>query len=96
MILNRASLDRGYGRCLVYRNQKATMKRYANQTADRILGPLVEADTKKPTWKHNVLDLDGIASPGLPVVNKQVVVNKSMPTVTRDPLGNVIFLTKIL
>lgn len=87
IILNRASLDRGYGRCLVYRNAKATMKRYANQTADRILGPLVDANTKKPIWRHNILDIDGIASPGLKVNNKQVMVNKSMPAVTRDPLN---------
>jgi len=31
IVLNRSALDRGYGRCLVYRNQKATMKRYSNQ-----------------------------------------------------------------
>ena len=31
IVLNKAALDRGYGRCLVYRNQKATMKRYSNQ-----------------------------------------------------------------
>ena len=86
IILNRASLDRGYARCLVYRNSKTTMKRYANQTADRILGPLVDPSTKKPIWKHDVLDLDGIASPGLQVETKQVLVNKSMPTVTRDPI----------
>ena len=40
IILNRASLDRGYGRCLVYRNQKCSLKRYANQTYDRILGKI--------------------------------------------------------
>ena len=34
-VLNKASLDRGYGRCLVYRNQKCILKRYANQTSDR-------------------------------------------------------------
>ena len=44
IILNRASLDRGYGRCLVYRNSKTTMKRYGTQAADRILGPLVDAN----------------------------------------------------
>ena len=87
IVLNRASLDRGYGRCLVYRNAKATLKRYANQTSDRVLGPLVDAETKKPIWKHEVIDLDGIASPGLRIDNKQVLVNKSMPAVTRgDPL----------
>jgi DNA-directed RNA polymerase beta subunit len=35
IVLNRAALDRGYGRCLVYRNQKATMKRYSNQVSFR-------------------------------------------------------------
>jgi len=89
IILNRASLDRGYGRCLVYRNAKATIKRYANQTVDRVLGPLVDAETKKPIWKHQVIDLDGIASPGLKIESKQVMVNKSMPAVTRgDPLDS--------
>ena len=88
IILNRASLDRGYGRCLVYRNQKAILKRYANQTFDRVMGPLVDAETKKPIFKHDVIDIDGIASPGLPVVNRQVLVNKSMPAVTRGDALN--------
>ena len=40
IILNKASLDRGYGRCLVYKNAKCSLKRYANQTSDRVLGEL--------------------------------------------------------
>jgi len=64
IVLNKAALDRGYGRCLVYRNSKATMKRYSNQ--------VVDAATKKPIWRHDILDLDGIASPGLKCENKQV------------------------
>ncbi|KAE8752263.1 hypothetical protein FOCC_FOCC001056 [Frankliniella occidentalis] len=82
LILNKASIDRGYGRCLVYRNSKCTMKRYANQTFDRILGPLVDADTKKPIWRHDILDVDGIAAPGEMVQDRQTLVNKSMPTVS--------------
>ncbi|KAJ4436785.1 DNA-directed RNA polymerase III subunit RPC2 [Periplaneta americana] len=87
LILNKASIDRGYGRCLVYRNAKCTLKRYANQTYDRILGPLIDADTKKPTWKHDILDADGIAAPGEKAQNRQVLVNKSMPTVTLNPIN---------
>lgn len=62
----------GYGRCLVYRNAKCIMKRYPNRTFDRILGPLVDADTKKPIWRHDILDVDGIAAPGEMIQDRQV------------------------
>uniref|UniRef100_A0A0C9R872 DNA-directed RNA polymerase n=1 Tax=Fopius arisanus TaxID=64838 RepID=A0A0C9R872_9HYME len=47
LILNKASIDRGYGRCLVYRNSKTSLKKYANQTFDKIMGPLIDSTTKK-------------------------------------------------
>jgi len=87
IILNNASLDRGYGRCLVYRNQKCALKRYANQTSDRVLGPLVDAETRAPIFRHQALDRDGISATGSQINNKQVLINKAMPTVTRDPLS---------
>ena len=83
LILNRASLDRGFGRCFVYKKQTCSLKRYANQTFDRILGPSRDAATNKPIWKHEVLDQDGICAPGERVTSKQVLVNKSVPTVTQ-------------
>ncbi|XP_014670724.1 PREDICTED: DNA-directed RNA polymerase III subunit RPC2-like [Priapulus caudatus] len=86
LVLNKASLDRGFARCLVYRKQNCVLKRYANQTFDRVMGPLLDATTKKPIWRHTVLDSDGIAAPGLRAESKQVLVNKSMPTVTASPL----------
>lgn len=45
------------------------------QSTDRILGPLVDAATKKPIWRHDILDLDGIAQPGLKCENKQVITS---------------------
>ncbi|XP_076354382.1 RNA polymerase III subunit RpIII128 isoform X2 [Tachypleus tridentatus] len=86
IVMNKASLDRGFGRCLVYRSQKCTLKRYINQTFDRVLGPMIDATTRKPIWKHEVLDADGIAAPGERVESRQVVVNKSMPAVTMNPI----------
>ncbi|TNN00607.1 DNA-directed RNA polymerase III subunit RPC2 [Takifugu rubripes] len=86
LILNKASLDRGFGRCLVYKNSKCTLRRYTNQTFDKVMGPMLDAATRKPIWRHNILDADGICSPGERVENKQVLVNKSMPTVTQTPL----------
>ena len=83
LVINKASLDRGFGRCLVYRKQTCSLKRYANQTFDRILGPSRDAQTGKPLWKHAVLDQDGICAPGERVSNRQVLVNKSVPLVTQ-------------
>ena len=83
LIMNGASLDRGFGRCIVYKKQVCSLKRYANQTFDRILGPTRDAQTGKPIWKHEVLDQDGICGPGERVSNRQVLVNKSVPVVTQ-------------
>ncbi|XP_034950653.1 DNA-directed RNA polymerase III subunit RPC2 [Chelonus insularis] len=87
LILNKASIDRGYGRCLVYRNVKTTLKKYTNQTSDIILGPLIDNNTKKPMWKHDIIDSDGIAAPGEMVENKKIMINKSVPAVTISPVN---------
>ncbi|XP_054013981.1 DNA-directed RNA polymerase III subunit RPC2 isoform X2 [Hylaeus anthracinus] len=91
LILNKASIDRGFGRCLIYRNAKCTLKRYANQTYDRIMGPLIDSNTKKPVWKHDIIDSDGIAAPGEMAENRKVMVNKSAPSANIGPVtsGNV-------
>lgn len=82
LILNKASLNRGYGRCLVYKNTKCTVKRYTNQTYDRIMGPSKDANTNRVIFKHEALDSDGIVSPGEMVQNKQTMINKEMPSVS--------------
>ncbi|MGH0116485.1 UNVERIFIED_CONTAM: hypothetical protein FKN15_009618 [Acipenser sinensis] len=64
LVLNKASLDRGFGRCLVYRNAKCVLKRYTNQTFDKVMGPMLDAATRKPIWRHGILDADGLCSPG--------------------------------
>lgn len=55
----------GFGRCLVYKNAKCTLKRYTNQTFDKVMGPMLDAATRKPIWRHEILDADGICSPGM-------------------------------
>ncbi|CAF3552571.1 unnamed protein product [Rotaria socialis] len=87
LILNKASLDRGFGRCIVYKKQVVSMKRYPNQTCDKIKGPLINIDTKKPKWEHEVLDMDGIVGVGEIVENKQVLVNKYTPNSTTMTLA---------
>lgn len=38
------------------------MKRYANQTYDRIMGPIKDALTNKAIFKHDASDTDGIVA----------------------------------
>ena len=87
LVLNKSSLDRGFGRCLVYRKQTCSLKRYANQSYDRILGPSRDSQTGKIIWKHEALDQDGIVAPGEKLSNRQVMVNKSVPVVTQRVTG---------
>ncbi|CAF2560444.1 unnamed protein product [Rotaria sp. Silwood2] len=87
LILNKSSLDRGFGRCIVYKKQVVAMKRYPNQTCDKIKGPLINIETKKPKWEHEVLDMDGIVGVGEIVDNKQVLVNKYTPSSTTMTLA---------
>lgn len=42
-MLNKASLDRGFGRCIVLKKNVTSVKRYPNQTVDRIVAPPDEA-----------------------------------------------------
>ena len=43
---------------------QVVLKRYPNQTFDKVMGPMVDAATKEPIWRHKVLDQDGIVAPG--------------------------------
>lgn len=82
LIINKASLDRGFGRCQVLRNTKCSLKKYSNQTFDRIMGPSIEAESKQKISKHEVLDDDGIVAVGEQVTWGQVMINKSVPTLS--------------
>lgn len=48
------------------------------------MGPMLDANTRKPIWRHQLLDPDGIAAPGEKAENKQVLVNKYTPSVTEQ------------
>ncbi|KAK6044598.1 DNA-directed RNA polymerase, beta subunit, partial [Cooperia oncophora] len=81
LVLNKASLDRGYGRCLVYKHAKGTARKYPNQTYDRLMGPSLDPLTRKPIYKHRVLDQEGIVFAGARISSKQTMINKHMPHV---------------
>eukprot|EP00727_Mastigamoeba_balamuthi_P004648 m51a1_g14181 putative dna-directed rna polymerase iii subunit rpc2 (1156) ;mRNA; f:56683-60870 len=97
IVLNQASLDRGYGRCMVMRKYQVVLKKYANQTSDDIAPPPVHPDVLREQAKEGKpdrlndrymsLDIDGIASPGLQVVGGNVLVNKCSPIDTNLSSG---------
>uniref|UniRef100_A0A1I8GRJ3 DNA-directed RNA polymerase subunit beta n=1 Tax=Macrostomum lignano TaxID=282301 RepID=A0A1I8GRJ3_9PLAT len=74
LVVNKASLDRGF----------VQMKRYAdaNQSTDRLMGPMVDINTGLPRRGHEVLEADGVAYVGARVSDRQVLVNKEMPIVS--------------
>ncbi|KAI6242259.1 DNA-directed RNA polymerase subunit beta [Aphelenchoides fujianensis] len=84
LVLNKASLDRGFGRCIVNRQSKATAKRYPNQTFDRLMGPPINMQTQKVLPRYRYIESDGVVCAGAKVWNKDVLVNKHMPTVQNE------------
>jgi DNA-directed RNA polymerase III subunit RPC2 len=80
-IQNKASLDRGYGRCIVLRKYVTELKKYAT-TSDQVKPPIepkTELDKKK-LKKYKVLDKDGIVAQGERLTVGDVYVNKFIPS----------------
>ncbi|KAJ3373466.1 DNA-directed RNA polymerase III core subunit ret1 [Kappamyces sp. JEL0680] len=81
LVLNKASVDRGFGRCHVMRKFSTMIKSYPNQTFDRLADPPVGPDG---TIEHRyaALDHDGIAAVGTRISSGQILINKQSPTET--------------
>ncbi|KAI3920228.1 hypothetical protein MKX01_017885 [Papaver californicum] len=61
IVMNKSSLDRGFGHCVVLKKSAAIVQRYGNNTQDRICAPDRKGMNKD---KMRILDDDGIAAPG--------------------------------
>mmetsp|Transcript_19885 Transcript_19885/g.67765 ORF Transcript_19885/g.67765 Transcript_19885/m.67765 type:complete len:1122 (+) Transcript_19885:130-3495(+) len=85
IVINKGSLDRGFGRCVVLRKFSTTMRKYANRTSDRIVAPL-ENSYGSMYGQKATLDKDGIAAVGEMINCGDIYVNKQSPVNTRDPL----------
>ena len=77
LVLNKASCDRGFGRCQVYRKYATTLRSYPNNTADRVGDPMTENGIV--IRKHALLDEAGIASVGEKVSVGEVYLAKQVP-----------------
>lgn len=68
------------------RKYTTAVKKYPNQTYDRIVPPPDEGD--RAVKRHDKLDEDGICMPGEELAPGDVFINKQTPTNTSDTLVN--------
>ncbi|MCJ1304302.1 DNA-directed RNA polymerase III core subunit ret1 [Hypocenomyce scalaris] len=77
LVLNKASCDRGFGRCQVFRKYTTTLRKYPNGTEDRV-GDRHE-ENGAPIKKHALLDPHGLAQVGEKVSAGEVYIMKQTP-----------------
>jgi DNA-directed RNA polymerase III subunit RPC2 len=89
IVMNKASLDRGFGRCCVMRRYPCPLQRYASGTSDKVQPPPKPLARKAGQGrnvtgygglkKYACLDEDGLARPGDLLQDQNVMVNKWVP-----------------
>ncbi|KAL0212213.1 hypothetical protein RCL1_005839 [Eukaryota sp. TZLM3-RCL] len=80
LILNQASIDRGYGRCIVLRKETVSLRKYPNGSYDSIAAPPAQRSrTDIKTKRFASLDDDGIAGPGSILSSGDIYLNKIVP-----------------
>ncbi|CAN3356845.1 DNA-directed RNA polymerase III subunit RPC2 [Diutina catenulata] len=79
LVLNKSSIDRGFGRCQVVRKNTVHLKKYPNHTKDIVSGKRVDEDGQA-IFQHEAIGIDGLGEIGARVQNGQIYVNKSVPT----------------
>jgi DNA-directed RNA polymerase III subunit RPC2 len=93
IVINKASLDRGFGRCSVLRKNVTSLKSYPNQTYDTLEQPQMDDGVIQPTQAN--LDKDGIARVGATLASGDVIVNKRVPNDTTQTLQSTRFLATV-
>ncbi|GAW01607.1 beta and beta-prime subunits of DNA dependent RNA-polymerase [Lentinula edodes] len=83
LILNKASLDRGYGRCQVLRKNATLIRKYPNGTFDRLADAPFDENGSKAK-KYDIIQEDGLAGVGERVDPGDVYINKQSPTNAND------------
>ena len=82
LILNRASVDRGFGRCHVLRKQSIPLRTFPNGTSERLAFP---TDPQRPEAYTFVDKADGLTAPGATLGQFDIIVHRETPIDTRGP-----------
>ncbi|TXT08812.1 hypothetical protein VHUM_02940 [Vanrija humicola] len=83
LIVNRASADRGFGRCHVLKKQTIQLKHFNNGTAERLA--MLPPDQRPDS--HSWLDQDGLVAPGSVVAQGDVLASRETPLDTRGTVA---------
>jgi DNA-directed RNA polymerase III subunit RPC2 len=75
LVLNKASCDRGFGRCQVFKKQSFPLKSYANGLSDIIDANMVDSNNPK----HQALGGDGLAQVGAQLKQGDTFITLSKP-----------------
>jgi DNA-directed RNA polymerase III subunit RPC2 len=94
VILNQASLDRGFGRAMYMRRYQTNLKKYSNGANDILVPPpeLPPVTDKKFAMmkKFRTLDKDGISRIGEELQDGDVYMHKHTPDMASCPQGQVL------
>lgn len=85
IVMNKSSLDRGFGRCIVMKKKSGILQRYENNASERIIPPKREGYAAE---KMQALDDDGIAAPGQIIRQDDFLINKQTPKVTKGTISS--------
>lgn len=92
IVLNKASIDRGFGRCMVVRKHNTILKTYPDNSKDECRAKQRPEDFKDgaedPRYKRQeFLDDDGLVTPGEVIDYGHVLINKVTPPAETINLG---------
>ncbi|KAF5811432.1 putative DNA-directed RNA polymerase [Helianthus annuus] len=75
IVMNKSSLDRGFGRCIVMKKMSASYQKY-DHVCDQIVSP---RKSHHDPEKIQILDNDGLASPGEIIRHQDIYLQKEVP-----------------
>eukprot|EP00906_Rhabdomonas_costata_P033239 RCo046839 len=81
-IHNKSSIDRGYARCMVMKKFVTNVKKYSQESFDRLLPPPPDCTGVNAKFRH--LDPDGLVPAGVTVRDGDVLVNRYVPSTSED------------
>ena len=79
LVLNKASCDRGFGRCQVYRKYATTLRQYQNGATDRVGDTQYDSETGRRMMGQSQLDAHGVVEVGATISQGDKYLLKEVP-----------------